>query len=152
VLGTEPLPTAEVRWFGPDEGEAPRLLPSWFERGLRGPDAAPGIDVEDPRVDVLRRRRRRTYGVAGAGIRALPDPRSDRPEEGCDVELSLVEPGRGGGGGGWWTVCFEAFGDDPRAVLERVVPFAVLEPPGTALDAGRSRDYPAWLAEQSALT
>jgi hypothetical protein len=72
-----------------------------------------------------------------------------RPDGGCSVELSALTRG-GRGGEPWWTVCFEAFGADPVAVLERVVPFVLGEAAPPALDADHTQDYPAWLVEPAA--
>jgi hypothetical protein len=97
-------------------------------------------------LDVLKHRRMREYGVFGPNVRAMPDPRNDRPDQGCSVELSALARG-GRGGEAWWTVCFEAFGANPIAMLERVVPFALGAATPPELDADNSQDYPAWLVE-----
>jgi hypothetical protein len=121
----------------------------WKKWELPGPHGTTGPLVEDESgdwLDVLKHRRMRSYGVFGRDVRAMPDPRNDRPDGGCSVELSALTRG-GRGGEAWWTVCFEALGADPVAMLERVVPFVLGEAAPPVLDADHTQDYPAWLVE-----
>jgi hypothetical protein len=116
---------------------------------LPGTHGTTGPLVEDENgdwLDVLKHRGMRSYGVFGRDVRAMPDPRNDRPDQGCSVELSALTRG-GRGGEAWWTVCFEVLGADPVAMLERVVPFVLGEAPPPVLDADHTQDYPAWLVE-----
>ena len=119
----------------------------WELRGTHGRTTGPLMEDESGDwLDVLKQRRMRSYGLFGRDIRAMPDPRNDRPDGGCSVELSALTRG-GRGGEAWWTVCFEALGADPVATLKRVVPFVLGKAAPPALDAEHTQDYPAWLVE-----
>lgn len=72
-----------------------------------------------------------------------PTPLSERPERGCNLELTAVQIY----GREWWTMGFEAFGDeinleqDLSATINATLAIGI--PP--SLDAEHSFGYPRWL-------
>jgi hypothetical protein len=91
-------------------------------------------------IAVHKRRRVRKYAIRDGRARAIPA--DDRPEQGCNVELTELTVNDDS----WWTIGFEAFGhesslQDHLLTVARVV-FADEAP---RLDLHDSYGYPAWL-------
>lgn len=108
---------------------------------------APGASLDRPAgdwVEVEKRRRVRYFAAEAEGVRWLES--GERSAEACGLELGEVRLGDAV----WWSVCFEAFGPDEDALVDRLRrvashAVAVAEPP--TLGAEHALSYPAWLVQ-----
>ncbi len=104
-------------------------------RGLPPADA-PGW------LTLRKRRRRRSFRVAGEGVVERPVSEAEPP--GCTVELTEV----GVSEGAWWSLGLEAGGasDMLRAALDATAESLFRDPPPLSLDLRGSTSYARWLA------
>lgn len=139
--------------------EVKSLVACRGEAGPFGPasiwtkNALPGLALDDmPTIAISKRRYLRKFGWNGASLReiALDEKENsrdgDRPDAGCNIELTRVEaeafPGL------WWTLGYEAFGELDaverilRACLLETLSHASFPACGDAIPAS----YPEWLA------
>ncbi|MGI9174924.1 MAG: hypothetical protein ACR2GR_06365 [Rhodothermales bacterium] len=95
-------------------------------------------------IDVAKTRWKRRYRVE-AGGRVTAYAGTDRLEDGCDVEVTILSVQ----GEPWWSVCLEAFGDEAslQGTLMHTAQhvFRIAAPP--ALEEAHSKGYAAWLLE-----
>jgi hypothetical protein len=137
--------------FGPNAvGQVERWIKWQYKNdavpsALRGafdarPDAREIVSVKKNRI--LRKVRVDAFGkdeevAAGAII-----------DRGLNLELTQL---RVAGSGAYWTLGFEAFphDDDQHAAFRRIVSGFLSGYPGPALDLGKSKSYPGWLAERT---
>lgn len=104
-------------------------------------------------IEVTKDRRARTYALGHGDV--TPAARESRVDAGCAVELTRLEARPGERDVRAWTLGLEAFGPQPRlleALLSTARHVFARELASLTLAASASKGYPAWLAEQAALT
>lgn len=95
-------------------------------------------------VEVEKSRRVRYFAAEADGVRWLEN--GERSSEACGLELGEVRVGEAV----WWSVCFEAFGPDEGALvdrLRRVASHAVATAEPPTLGAEHALSYPTWLRQ-----
>ncbi len=105
-------------------------------------DAAAACAMDDAIV-IRKTRHATTYSVDERGVRAVRA--GDRPARACSVEWTRLERG---GAVVAWTLGFEATGESSAellAVLQTTAGSVLGEGTTPAIEAARSRGYPAWV-------
>ena len=108
---------------------------------------------EDLWAHIEKRRCLRKFSLDNAGPVEV-DPRTERPTEGCQFELTSIRAATGDrrtidwdSSDRWWSLSYEAFGN-PQSLRDYVQQVATLTLDGWStlnLDAGASCSYPEWM-------
>ena len=133
-------------------GVARGIVDTWVKWSCRPTDPASfraSITAgEDAWVHVEKRRCVRKYSMdRGAPVEV--DPRTERPNEGCQFELTSIGAGAPDWNAAkrWWSLSFEAFGGsgDLRGYVTLTAELALAGSSLNGLTVERAFSYPAWL-------
>jgi len=118
-------------------------LERWTKLSLEAQESLatkPGI------ISISKSRRIRKLRYSGAGVDEIAA--SERPDAGCNVELTHIEATRGNERAVATTFGFEAFGpeSDVLDALQGAARRIFAERPGLSLEASTSRSYVSWLS------
>lgn len=138
-------------------GAAPGIMDTWVKWSCRPTDPASfhaSITAgEDVWIHVEKCRCVRKYSMdRGAPVEV--DPRTERPNEGCQFELTSIRASAATHGAPdwnaaerWWSLSFEAFGSsgDLREYVSLTAELALAGSSLNGLTVERAFSYPAWL-------
>jgi hypothetical protein len=119
---------------------------SFDDPGLAGAVAA--MTRTGEWITISKTRYLRKFSADSGSLTEVPADRKPLPIAGCNLELTIVVPPNGVE---WVSLAFEAFG--PSLLTTTILNDALTKilvsgnlPPGLPLTAGRSFNYPVWLA------